>query len=273
MSEHLKPIDILLFCPRCNEQHIDEASPEICELCGHGKSDHFNAGERNVCGGGLDGDENDCKCDGFVAWLNPPHKSHRCKFCNHVWRPSDYPTNGVAAIEAKGKAEHSRNTRPCNFNIGAEINKDDSFYKKLVTRGLENPETLRAAGNIADLLCRLSLGQVKIFAEIIRDEVFPKMTAEEAEWAATFFHRVGVYFERVSAGEKNLTEFLYGDLEIRNWNSNPNYFYDIHRVFRVLGCRQADCGERVGWSNCRETLRWNCGTEDPFKGGETDENF
>ncbi|MDQ4121688.1 MAG: hypothetical protein M3209_09610 [Acidobacteriota bacterium] len=267
MSKEIKPIDILLFCPRCGEQHIDEASPEICELCGHGRSEHFNAGERNICGGGEPGDENDCQCDGFEAWLNPPHKSHRCKFCNHVWRPSDHPTRGVAAIVAKGKAEHSRNARPRYLKTETEINKEDSFYKKLVTRGLENKDTLHAATNISQLLIRLALGQVKYFAEIVHREVFPKMTAEEAEWAAAFFHRVGVYFERVAEDKTDLSEFLYNTQPIRNWGSNAAYFQGIQQLFCVLSCRQADCGERIGIvKDCWETRRWGCGDQDPFKG-------
>ena len=95
----MKPVDLELFCPQCGEQHIDKAEPDVCQDCGHEDAHHFNAGERNVCGGGeWDGDihsDTGCKCDGFIAWLNPPHKSHRCHSCNHVWRPFDYPTNGV----------------------------------------------------------------------------------------------------------------------------------------------------------------------------------
>jgi hypothetical protein len=78
-----KPVDLLLFCPRCGHQHVDEARPHVCETCGKGQ---------NACG-----------CVTFTAWLNPPHKSHRCEACNHVWRPADVPTNGVAAIQTKGK--------------------------------------------------------------------------------------------------------------------------------------------------------------------------
>jgi len=61
------PIDMVLFCPRCGEQHIDapdERTPD---------------------------------------WTNPPHKSHLCHACGCIWRPADVPTNGVAAIRTKGK--------------------------------------------------------------------------------------------------------------------------------------------------------------------------
>lgn len=73
------PLDMLLWCPRCFEQHVDESNPFVCETCG------------------LYG-ENECICDVFNPWLNPPHKTHRCNFCNHTWKPSIRPTNGVIEL-------------------------------------------------------------------------------------------------------------------------------------------------------------------------------
>lgn len=63
------PLDMLLFCPRCGAQHIDapdERTPD---------------------------------------WTNPPHKTHLCHECKHLFRPSDKPTNGVATIKSKRLAE------------------------------------------------------------------------------------------------------------------------------------------------------------------------
>lgn len=68
IAELEAPIPMLLFCPRCNFQHIDAPNPE-----------------RN--------------------WDNPPHKSHECQRCMFIWRPCDRPTTGVLAIETKGKAD------------------------------------------------------------------------------------------------------------------------------------------------------------------------
>lgn len=62
------PIDMLLFCPRCAYQHVDAPEPE-------------------------------------TGWLNPVHKSHRCKACGYVWRPANVPTNGVATIQTKGEKD------------------------------------------------------------------------------------------------------------------------------------------------------------------------
>jgi len=58
-----KPIDIILHCPNCGLQHIDTPKGE---------------------------------------WINPPHRSHLCEWCETVWRPSDECTNGVAFIQTRG---------------------------------------------------------------------------------------------------------------------------------------------------------------------------
>lgn len=68
-----KPVDMVLYCPKCGKQHID--APDL---------DH------------------DPHYEGALIWENPPHKSHLCHGCGHIWRPSDTPTNGVART-ASGK--------------------------------------------------------------------------------------------------------------------------------------------------------------------------
>lgn len=60
------PIDMLLFCPQCDYQHVDEPQPH-------------------------------------KGWTNPPHRSHQCQKCGHIWRPCDRATNGVAKIATKGQ--------------------------------------------------------------------------------------------------------------------------------------------------------------------------
>lgn len=63
-----QPIDLIIFCPRCGNQHIDQEQPE-------------------------------------KGWNNPPHKSHQCHFCHFIWRVADVPTNGVAYLETAGKSD------------------------------------------------------------------------------------------------------------------------------------------------------------------------
>jgi hypothetical protein len=93
-------LDIILHCPRCKTQHIDRAEPETCENCGHEKRLHDDRDISNICTD-CAGAANECK--GFKAWLNPPHKSHRCLNCNIVWRPADFCTNGVASVKTRGE--------------------------------------------------------------------------------------------------------------------------------------------------------------------------
>jgi hypothetical protein len=77
------PIDMVLHCSACGLQHVDE--PE--------------AGAK------------ECVLDQWAEpavrepWTNPPHRSHLCAGCGHIWRPADVPTNGVQAIKTKGKAD------------------------------------------------------------------------------------------------------------------------------------------------------------------------
>lgn len=75
-TDRRTPIDMILNCPACGLQHIDapdERTPD---------------------------------------WKNEPHRSHLCHGCGHIWRPADVPTNGVAAIKTKGKADSPIDPRP-----------------------------------------------------------------------------------------------------------------------------------------------------------------
>lgn len=69
------PIDMVLHCPNCGQQHIDAPEDRRTDLAG---------------------DE---------PWHNPPHRSHLCSGCGHVWRPADVPTSGVAATKTRGQAD------------------------------------------------------------------------------------------------------------------------------------------------------------------------
>jgi hypothetical protein len=81
-AEPMAPIDMVLHCPKCGLQHVDRDDVEYYDPLDGG-----NAPE----------------------WSNPPHRSHLCRpkdgGCGHVWRPADVPTNGVAAVKTKGKAD------------------------------------------------------------------------------------------------------------------------------------------------------------------------
>ena len=76
-AEEATPVAMVLFCPACGAQHIDAPDTEVGQ-----RGDRWE-----------------------TAWNNPPHRSHLCHGCGHIWRPADVPTNGVAAILTRGKAD------------------------------------------------------------------------------------------------------------------------------------------------------------------------
>lgn len=74
-AQPVPPIDMVLHCPKCGLRHVDEAEGE--------------------------GDD-EATTQRLDVWRNPPHRSHLCHGCGHIWRPADVPTNGVAAIKTRG---------------------------------------------------------------------------------------------------------------------------------------------------------------------------
>lgn len=76
-----RPVDMVLHCPNCGLQHID--APE--------EDWKRDANGRMMLG------------TTEVTWTNPPHRSHLCHGCGHIWRPADVPTNGVLAVKTKGE--------------------------------------------------------------------------------------------------------------------------------------------------------------------------
>jgi hypothetical protein len=69
VAQPIAPIPMVLHCPSCGTQHIDEATPE---------------------------------------WPNPPHRSHLCsnEDCGTIWRPADVLTVGVAAIATRSACDN-----------------------------------------------------------------------------------------------------------------------------------------------------------------------
>lgn len=82
-SKLTAPIPMVLFCPACGEQHIDKDDPCPDEGCPHYGTQHSHPD----------------------SWLNPPHRSHLCHGCGHIWRPADVATVGVVKTETSGKAD------------------------------------------------------------------------------------------------------------------------------------------------------------------------
>lgn len=84
----MTPIDMVLHCPKCHPQHID--APKTCDM-------GVGCDEVSVCYADAIGELGRC-----THWMNPPHRSHLCHGCGHIWRPADVPTDGVLAVQTKG---------------------------------------------------------------------------------------------------------------------------------------------------------------------------
>ena len=103
-----EPIDMLLYCPKCGVQHIDHAEPAV---------------------------EHEHGAVEFEAWDNPPHRSHLCHSCGTIWRPADVPTNGVAAIQTRGKADTWDGKPEPRAKVASEYQRDGSRWRALMKNG------------------------------------------------------------------------------------------------------------------------------------------
>lgn len=113
------PIDMVLHCPKCGVQHID--APESDADYG-----------KHLAHGGFD-----------EQWSNPPHRSHLCHGCGHIWRPADVPTNGVRAVKTQGKAD-SPIASPGQAPAGAAELAEESqavLAVRLLLCGIDRDET------------------------------------------------------------------------------------------------------------------------------------
>jgi hypothetical protein len=84
------PIPMLLFCPRCGMQHVDAPMTE----------EQYTERLHESAWWELGGEKPE-------RWTNPPHRSHLCHGCGHIWRPADVATNGVATLRTQGKEDGS----------------------------------------------------------------------------------------------------------------------------------------------------------------------
>lgn len=92
------PIDMVLFCPACGQQHIDAVDDTPTPMVPDGVYCYLHF-ESETGVRWSDGVER------RKTWTNPPHRSHLCHKCGHIWRPADVPTNGVQAIQTRGKVD------------------------------------------------------------------------------------------------------------------------------------------------------------------------
>lgn len=83
-----RPIDMVLHCPVCHTQHVDRPM-----------TDHeYTAVLHESSWWELGGEKPE-------RWMNPPHRSHLCHSCGHIWRPADVFTNGVLFVQTRGSKD------------------------------------------------------------------------------------------------------------------------------------------------------------------------
>lgn len=84
-DQALPPVPMVLHCPACWTQHIDEPETQT----------EYEA--RLLA---RQSDPNPETYDGVLErWTNPPHKSHRCSNCKAIFRPAPIHTVGVKSIQ------------------------------------------------------------------------------------------------------------------------------------------------------------------------------
>lgn len=186
-----EPINMLLFCPKCGEQHIDAPEVEPGRLISSGPY----AGRA---------------VPPKTTWSNPPHCSHLCHACGTIWRPADVPTNGVATIHTRGKSDTwDRQSEP--FTVASALEWagiPDACRKDIEPRAevteeqpsLTNPLTpygmlvralrIVAQTSLYDMGQALLLSPAKLSAmEFGREPVTPEIVRE----VGTYFESLGIH--------------------------------------------------------------------------------
>ena len=155
LAGDVEPIDMVLHCPKCGMQHIDAVDPVV------------------MPDGMFEGDD---------GWDNPPHRSHLCHFCRHIWRPADVPTNGVEAVKTTGKDDSpiAAPQAPASESAVPLLAKDHTSmrvdYRGLLRQCREglrrepgNAEMLRQLeGHLTELGQRWYAGDIAVVDEILQ---------------------------------------------------------------------------------------------------------
>ena len=109
------PLDMVLYCPNCGMQHVDEAEELPMAMPGSA-------------------------FEGSAGWTNPPHRSHLCHGCGTIWRPANVPTNGVAEIKTSGKADTwPVNAKEITAQPALKPNRVDQLYARIGEQAMTLP--------------------------------------------------------------------------------------------------------------------------------------
>ncbi len=190
LARQAEPIDMVLHCPACGLQHID--APD----------------ERTP------------------GWKNEPHRSHLCHGCRHIWRPADVPTNGVAAVKTKGKADSP-------IAAQAEPSKDDDLLTIAYMAGAHDAKRAAQAepvederglalwqliyGAIAHEPLPLKVGQIEAAAKRVEDMLMRRAAAQAEPVAEVWVRRE--YHEYENSAKEDREGYLVRTARIldRDW--------------------------------------------------------
>lgn len=115
------PVDMVLHCPACGVQHVDAPEYET---------------DPSMLAAGI-------THKAFDGWTNPPHRSHLCHACNHIWRPADVPTNGVAAVKTRGSADNQIIGNTLSDHApGPNVGPDTGLLRKARSTERQEPRSL-----------------------------------------------------------------------------------------------------------------------------------
>jgi hypothetical protein len=181
------PIPMILHCPNCGEQHIDRDESKDGQ-CGKLYSTAMINGIGSLFCEKSQDHQGNC---GMIAapWKNPPHRSHKCRVCNHIWRPCDFETVGVQNINTRGKADTVDNTKGGPYRLPAAFMTANrsvfdmllnqlSAAEELVCLDIHDMKKLNTSGiervvQLADRIHRIRIAVDSLDGEI-RDEQEPK---------------------------------------------------------------------------------------------------
>lgn len=155
--DQIPVIDMVLHCPACGTQHIDKAdefkrTPYTCTCAGPDECE-------NCYYARIEWEEWKT-----AAWTNPPHRSHLCATCGHIWRPADVYTNGVEAAKTKGADDHPKFVPPIKGEIiPLAMSRTTTFLTK------EPPEVKAARQDLCNLAVEL---KNEVGAQLVKDTVF-----------------------------------------------------------------------------------------------------
>lgn len=105
------PIPMVLHCPVCGTQHIDQATEE---------------------------------------WPNPPHRSHLCGSCGCIWRPADVPTVGVEHVTTGSVCDTWPLTAAERAELAERINATPNLQPVLIGPPVANRLTMQDEGDLHD---------------------------------------------------------------------------------------------------------------------------